>query len=141
MTLHHAGYVVASIDQARPGFLAWMGAGATCSQTVEDAIQRVKVAFLTPGGGAAAPMQIELVEPAGAGSPVLKFLEKGGGLHHLCYEVDSLEAELARVKKLGAVLIRAARPAVAFDGRRIAWIMTPERLLVEYLERDPGARR
>jgi len=134
LSLHHTGYVVASIEQARAGFLAWLGPAATCTETIEDPIQRVKVAFLI--SGTAGQPQIELVEPAGPGSPVRKFLEAGGGLHHLCYEVDDLEAELARSRKLGAVLIRNPRPAVAFAGRRIAWILTPERLLVEYLERQ-----
>ena len=31
-------------------------------------------------------------------SPVTRFLEKGGGLHHLCYEVDNLEARIQRMK-------------------------------------------
>jgi hypothetical protein len=32
------------------------------------------------------------------------------------------------------VLAAPAKPAVAFEGRRIAWLMTREKLLIELLE-------
>ena len=84
--------------------------------------------------------QIELVEPASDDSPVTKFLrERGGGLHHLCYEVQDLEQALAAFKSRGAVLAKRPLPAVAFDGRRIAWIVTTEKLLIELLEADNAA--
>jgi methylmalonyl-CoA/ethylmalonyl-CoA epimerase len=107
------------------------------SQTFEDPIQRSRVAFLdlpTPGA-----VQLELVEPAAADSPVARFLEKGGGLHHLCYEVDDLQRQIQWMKSQRAVLIRSPKPAVAFGGRRIAWMRTRDSLLIEYLERRlPG---
>ena len=129
-TLHHVGYVVASIADSMPGFAAVLG-GAPFSPTIEDEIQRVRVAFL----GVAGQPQIELIEPATSDSPVRKFLESGGGLHHLCYELENIEEELARQQKLGGVVIRRPRPARAFDGRRIAWIVTKQNLLIELLER------
>ena len=78
--------------------------------------------------------QIELVEPAGEDSPVLRFLEQGGGLHHVCYEVADLEEQLVEFRSRGAVIARRPKPAVAFGGRRIAWVITAEKLLVELLE-------
>jgi methylmalonyl-CoA/ethylmalonyl-CoA epimerase len=84
-------------------------------------------------------VQLELVEPAAADSPVARFLEKGGGLHHLCYEVDDLQRQIQWMKSQRAVLIRSPKPAVAFGGRRIAWMRTRDSLLIEYLERRlPG---
>ena len=78
---------------------------------------------------------IELVEPAGEDSPVFRFLsERGGGLHHLCYTVGNLDDEIARMKRAGSMAVRRPKPAVAFGGRKIAWMLTPERLLVELLE-------
>lgn len=78
--------------------------------------------------------QIELIEPAGEDSPVRSFLSKGGGLHHLCYEVRNLEAQLELSRSQGGKLVRAPMPAVAFDGRRIAWVYAKEKLLIEFLE-------
>jgi methylmalonyl-CoA/ethylmalonyl-CoA epimerase len=66
---------------------------------------------------------------------VQSFAAKGGGLHHVCYVVDNLEQTLSDARSLGALVTRQPMPAVAFGGRRIAWIYTKNRLLIEYLER------
>lgn len=132
LTLHHIGSVVDSIAQRIESYATSLG-GVSVSPVYEDPIQRSRVAFITlptPGG-----VQLELVEPATPDSPVARFLEKGGGLHHLCYEVDDVEQQIRFMKQQGAVLIRSPKPAVAFGGRRIAWVSTRDRLLVEYLER------
>jgi methylmalonyl-CoA/ethylmalonyl-CoA epimerase len=79
----------------------------------------------------------ELVEPAGDASPVNGFLKKGGGLHHVCYEIDDLEAGLELAQEVGLAIVAAPAPAVAFGGRRIAWVCSKSRLLMELLERRP----
>ena len=85
-------------------------------------------------------VQLELIQPMTPDSPVSRFLEKGGGLHHLCYEVRDLFEQIQRMKSQGALLIRSPKPAVAFGGRRIAWMRTRDALLIEYLERQaPGS--
>jgi methylmalonyl-CoA/ethylmalonyl-CoA epimerase len=133
LTLHHIGYVVDSIENRVESFRQSVGANAV-SESFDDPIQRSRVAFLdlpTPGS-----VQLELIQPAGADSPVARFLEKGGGLHHLCFEVDDLPEQIAWMKSQKAVLLRSPRPAVAFSGRRIAWMRTRDALLIEYLERQ-----
>ena len=130
--LHHVGYVVPDIETAMPGFTASLGASWN-GRIYDDPHQRVRVAFLSTRPGDA---QIELVQPASDDSPVLRFLrEKGGGFHHVCYEVGDLEMALAEMKTRRAVIARRPKPAVAFDGRRIAWMVTAERALIELLER------
>jgi len=62
-------------------------------------------------------------------------LSRGGGLHHICYEVDSLDSQVRASRAAGCLVVKNPLPAVAFGGRRIAWVYTPEKLLVEYLER------
>lgn len=132
-TLHHIGCVVDSIAARVEGYRHALAA-ASVSASIEDPIQRVRVAFLTLPGGAP---QFELVEPTGADSPVLAAVARGGGLHHLCYEVDDLDGHIAMMKTAQAMLIRRPQPAAAFGGRRIAWMRTRDGLLLEYLERTP----
>ncbi|HWZ32816.1 MAG TPA: VOC family protein [Bryobacteraceae bacterium] len=130
--LHHVGFIVHSIEQSMQGFLRSLE-GSWDSQIFHDPIQKVKVAFLQPGLGAGA--QIELVEPASEDSPVRRFLQaSNGGMHHLCYEVKDLEASLSGMRTGGARLVRPPKPAVAFANRRIAWVLTRENLLIELLE-------
>jgi len=131
MRLHHLGFVVADIAAAMPGFVRSMNA-TWDSQIFADPYQKVKVAFLTTRPGDA---QIELVEPNCDDSPVLRFLnDRGGGLHHACYEVADLDQELSDFRSRGSLIVKRPRPAVAFQGRRIAWLLTPEKFLVELLE-------
>jgi methylmalonyl-CoA/ethylmalonyl-CoA epimerase len=121
---HHCGLAVSSIEKALPGIMHVSG----CSEPpviYEDPIQRVRVAFVG---------ELELVEPCGEDSPVAEVVRKGGGLYHVCYEVDNLESAIERARAERCLLISEPQPAVAFAGRRIAFLMTPKYLLVEYVE-------
>jgi methylmalonyl-CoA/ethylmalonyl-CoA epimerase len=136
MRLHHVGYVVSSIAQIADRFAASIGA-AWDQRIILDSLQGAHVTFLGKLGG---PFPvIELVEPEDEHSPVANFLRRGGGLHHLCYEIDSLEGQLKATRALGGTVVRAPLAAVAFDGRRIAWVSTKDRLLLEFLESAPAA--
>ncbi len=48
--------------------------------------------------------KIELLHPLGENSPIARFLEKnaGGGIHHLCYEVEDIHAAADRMRAKGA---------------------------------------
>jgi len=128
--MHHVGFVVQSIEAAMPGFLKTMN-GTWDEKIFHDPIQSVKVAFLsTPG----TDVQIELVEPAGDRDPVSAFLAKGGGIHHVCYEVEDCDAVIAHMRQQKSLVVKRPKPATAFDGRRIAWMLTAEKLLIELVE-------
>ncbi len=130
-TFHHVGFVVASIQDSAQSFAASLDA-TWDGEIIHDPNQVVRVTFLH-AKSAADPL-VELVEPAGEKSPVISFLHRGGGLHHLCYQVDNLEEQLRHSRAAGGIITRAPLPAVAFGGRRIAWVYTKNRLLIEYLE-------
>jgi methylmalonyl-CoA/ethylmalonyl-CoA epimerase len=132
--LHHLGFVVSSISVAAEDFAVSISARWD-GEIIFDPIQRVRVSFFYPAD-TRNPV-FELVEPVGEGSPVSNFLKKkGGGLHHVCYEVDDLELGLREARGAGLVVMAEPAPAVAFHGRRIAWVCSKKRLLVELLERN-----
>jgi methylmalonyl-CoA/ethylmalonyl-CoA epimerase len=133
LRLHHIGFVVDSIARTGKSFadslaLTWN------EKVFFDPLQEVSVTFMQ--SSVQGEPQIELIEPRGEDSPVRGFLARGGGLHHLCYEVPSLEAQLDVSRSRGGKLVRSPLPAVAFEGRRIAWVYGKERLLVEFLESE-----
>ncbi len=130
--LHHLGFVVKSISDVAEEFAASISARWD-GEITHDPIQRVRVAFVKPAD-LRNPV-FELVEPASEASPVSNFLKKGGGLHHVCYEIDDLESGLSEARSAGLITIATPAPAVAFGGRRIAWVCSKRRLLVELLER------
>lgn len=130
-SFHHVGYVVASIAEVGQAFAQSLGM-AWDGLVIHDPLQEARVSFLrtTPDDPA-----VELVEPAGDKSPLHKYVAKGGGLHHICFEVDALEPQLEQSRQAGCLIVKQPLPAVAFGGRRIAWVFTRQKLLVEYLER------
>jgi methylmalonyl-CoA/ethylmalonyl-CoA epimerase len=130
--LHHLGFVVGSISAVAEEFALAMSAYWD-GQVIHDPLQRVRVAFFSPAD-ARNPV-FELVEPAGEASPVRNFILKGGGLHHVCYEVDNLESALREARDVGLAVAAPPTPAVAFGGRRIAWVCSKSRLLMELLDR------
>jgi methylmalonyl-CoA/ethylmalonyl-CoA epimerase len=132
--LHHLGFVVSSISAAAPDFALSMSAHWD-GEIIHDPVQQVRVSFFSPGD----PRNpvFELVEPAGETSPVNAFVKKGGGLHHVCYEIDNLGSGLREARDVGLGIVSNPVPAVAFGGRRIAWIVSKRRLLIELLERKP----
>ncbi len=75
--------------------------GLTCSHTEKVPEQEVTVAFLPTGDS-----EIELLEPTSTDSGVARFLEqRGEGMHHICLEVDDIEATLADLAARGVPLI------------------------------------
>jgi methylmalonyl-CoA/ethylmalonyl-CoA epimerase len=135
LKLHHVGFVLASIEETAPCYARSLGA-TWDGNIVFDPLQMVRVTFLK--GAHPCDALFELVEPTSPDSPVAHFLKREGGLHHLCYEVEDIEAHLAFCKSVGTIIVRPPVPAVAFGGRRIAWALIKKRLLVEFLEHRRG---
>jgi methylmalonyl-CoA/ethylmalonyl-CoA epimerase len=131
--LHHLGFVVRSISTVAEEFAASMSARWD-GEIIHDTLQQVRVAFFFPIDSRN-PV-FELVEPASETSPVSNFLKKRGGLHHVCYEIDDLESALQRAQRSGWAIASLPTPAAAFNGRKIAWICSSKRSLIELLERN-----
>ena len=98
----------------------------------DDPQQQATVAFL--GLGEPHEFVVELIAPLGKGSHVARLLEKGGGAYHVCYEVADIERTLTDLRSMRCLIVREPAPAVAYQGRRIAWIMLPTRQLMELVE-------
>ena len=65
-------------------------AGLTLEDVVDVPGQQVRVAFLPLGES-----NVELVQPTSDDTGVARFLEKRGeGIHHVCIQVDAIEAAL-----------------------------------------------
>src|SRR5437763_11753220 len=68
--------------------------------------------------------KIELLEPLGDNSPIAKFLEKnpGGGMHHVCYEVDDIFAARDRMKEMGATVTGSGEPRIGAHGKPVIFL-------------------
>lgn len=133
LTLHHVGVAVSDLEQGRRCMADLFGF-KTISGPFFDEIQDVTVEFV--GGGTDRNGLIELVAPGSANSPLSTVLKKGIGAYHVCYEVSDLEKAVAESRRQKCILLGAPVPAVAFQGRHIAWLYTPMRCLIELLQKE-----
>lgn len=85
---------------------------------VEDVLsESVKTAFLQSG-----PNKIELLEATSDDSPIAKFIaKKGEGIHHIAFEVDDIEKEMARLKQEGFVLLND-KPKPGADNKLVCFV-------------------
>lgn len=112
--INHVAVVVSDVDAA---LTFWQDALGIRLHHIEDVpSQKSAVAFLPVGES-----EVELVKPTSEDSGVAKFLaERGGGMHHLCFEVDDIEGMLQELKGKGVRLIDE-QPKV-LPGRKMAFI-------------------
>ena len=68
--------------------------------------------------------KIELLEPLGENSPIAKFLEKnpGGGMHHICYEVDDIYAARDQMRREGATITGSGEPRPGAHGKPVIFL-------------------
>lgn len=112
--INHIGIAVSDMDAALKFWQDAMGLNLHHVEDVES--QKVKVAFLPVGES-----EVELLKPTAEDTGVAKFLaEKGGGMHHLCIEVDNIAEKLAELKVKGIRLIDE-EPKV-LPGRKMAFV-------------------
>jgi methylmalonyl-CoA/ethylmalonyl-CoA epimerase len=113
--LNHVAIAVKNLDDAIRHYVEVLGFAPPEIEVVAE--QKVTTAIFGHAAG-----RIELICPTELNSPVAKFLEKRGeGLHHICVEVDDIDAALQTLKLKGAQLIDEV-PKIGAGGARIAFI-------------------
>ena len=128
--LNHIGVATPSIEAAIPVYRDLLGA-TVIREPFDLPAQGVRVCFVdTPNS------QIELIEPLGATSPILKFLEKNplGGQHHVCFEVPDIHAAAADMKAKGATVL--GEPRIGAHGTPVIFVHPKNMggVLVELME-------
>ena len=115
MKLHHIGIVVESIQKSLGELTKYLDFESTTMPSLVGS-QKVNICFLKTNN-----VFLELIEPAEENSPISNFIKKGGGFHHLCFEVDDIHLELEKMKKNGArIIIDVVK---GFEERLTAFVM------------------
>jgi methylmalonyl-CoA/ethylmalonyl-CoA epimerase len=128
LSFHHVGLACADLatEAAAHALLGFAPEGAI----FEDPRQRVRGWFHALG-----PFRVELLEPLDDTSPLHDWLRRGVKLYHVCFETDDLDGALDRLRAAGHRTVSPPTPAVAFDGRPVAFVLLRTRGLVELLQR------
>ncbi|MEY3586081.1 MAG: methylmalonyl-CoA epimerase [Bacteroidota bacterium] len=113
--IEHLGIAVKSLEESIPMYEALLN--TTCYKREGVASEGVMTAFFQIGES-----KIELLEATNEDSPIAKFLAKNGqGFHHVAFEVENIEAEIARLQQAGFQLIHEVAKDGA-DNKRIAFL-------------------
>jgi methylmalonyl-CoA/ethylmalonyl-CoA epimerase len=114
-SIHHIAVVV---DDMEKSLSFWRDALGIQVQEMHDVpSEKSQVAFLPVAG-----TQVELVNPTSNDSGIGKYLAKRGpGMHHVCLEVDDIEAMLTQLTMKGVRLIND-KPILTADGKKYAFV-------------------
>ena len=133
MKIHHIGIVVNNISRSLLHYES-TNLGKRTGNMITDPLQEVNVQFLRMNSGDSSKLYLELIEPIDESSHINSFLKRGGGVNHLCFEVNNLEEAIESLKKDGARLISDPKPAIAFNGLNICFIMNNDMTIIELIE-------
>jgi methylmalonyl-CoA/ethylmalonyl-CoA epimerase len=112
--INHVAIVVRDIEESLKFWEDQLGLKLDHIEVVPT--QHSRVAFIPVGDS-----EVELVQPTSTDSGLAAYLEKRGeGMHHLCFEVDDIDAKLAELKEKGVRLINET--AEVLPGRKMAFL-------------------
>lgn len=106
------------------------------TEIVTNTRQKVNVVFLKKSES----VMIKLIEPVSGNLAMERFVEKGGGFHHLCFKCDNINEGVADLKKKGMIKLVNPQPGEAFENEHIAFLLTRFGLNVELIDTDKKAK-
>ncbi|GJD50479.1 Ethylmalonyl-CoA/methylmalonyl-CoA epimerase [Methylobacterium crusticola] len=115
--LNHVAIAVTDMEAAARVYRDTLG--ATLSPPLAQPEHGVTVIFVELPNS-----KIELLEPLGADSPIAAFLARnpGGGIHHVCYEVDDILAARDRLAAAGARILGSGEPRIGAHGKPVLFL-------------------
>ena len=115
--LNHVAIVVPDLDAAAGLYRESLG--ATVSEPVPLPDHGVTTVFVELPNS-----KIELLHPLGENSPVANFLANnpGGGMHHVCYEVQDIHAAIGQLESRGARVLGDGRPRTGAHGLPVVFL-------------------
>lgn len=115
INIEHIGIAVKELASAIPLFEKLLN--SECYKTERVETEQVNTAFFKKG-----ETKIELLEGTDASGVVAKFIgKKGEGMHHIAFEVADIEAEMARLKGEGFILLNET-PRPGADNKLVCFL-------------------
>ncbi|OGP86549.1 MAG: methylmalonyl-CoA epimerase [Deltaproteobacteria bacterium RBG_16_54_11] len=127
--IDHIAVVVPNLEEGAKFYKEFLGLNLADVEEIEG--MDTKVGFIAIG-----ETKIELVQPTKEETGLAKYLaNRGPGIHHICLEVDDIEADLKAFKEKGALLIDET-PRKGAHGMKVGFIhpKTSGGVLIELCE-------
>ena len=127
--LNHIAIAVPDLGRASEFYHDVLGARVSDPKDLPD--HGVTTVFVDLGN-----TKLELLQPLGEASPIVKFLEKNpsGGIHHYCLEVEELSIAMAQLKAHDIRILGDGPPMIGAHGKPVIFIHPKDALgcLVEF---------
>lgn len=130
MIFHHIGIFTSDLNNGRIKLSSILPIQSV-SEPIEDPGLKVQIQFCTDTSG----ICYELVAPLGDNNPVSGILLSGKAIiNHVAYTVLDIDEASKKLRESGCIPISQARPALAFENRRVIFFMSPLRFIIELIE-------
>ena len=115
--LNHVAIAVPDLEAAAAQYRDTLGAEVGPPQDEPD--HGVTVVFIELPN-----TKLELLYPLGDASPIQGFLDNNpsGGIHHICYEVDDIEAAARDLIDKGARVLGNGKPKIGAHGKPVVFL-------------------
>ena len=127
--IEHIGIAVRDLANSIPLFTKILN--SDCYKTEEVESEKVKTAFFEKG-----ETKVELLESSDPDGVIARFIEKKGeGMHHIAFEVENIEKEVARLQQEGFIFINET-PKKGADNKLVCFMHPKETngVLIELCE-------
>ena len=115
--LNHVAIAVPDLEAAAAQYRDTLGAEVGPPQDEPD--HGVTVVFIELPN-----TKLELLYPLGDASPIQGFLDNNpsGGIHHICYEVDDIDAAARDLIDKGARVLSNGKPKIGAHGKPVVFL-------------------
>lgn len=115
--LNHVAIAVPDLPKAAATYRDLLGASVSAPEDIPE--HGVRVVFVDLGN-----TKVELLQPLGADSPIARYLERnpGGGMHHVCYEVNDIRAAAEHLRERGARVLGDGEPRIGAHGKPVLFL-------------------
>lgn len=113
--IEHIGIAVEDLDKSNHLFAKLLGKGHFKTEKVEG--EGVETSFFQVGD-----LKIELLQVTSESSSIAKFIERRGeGIHHIAFDVENIEEEVARLKGEGFEILNDI-PKLGADNKLVVFL-------------------
>lgn len=131
LNIDHICLAVKSIDRAIIRINKILGFEVK-TKKVLNTRQNVNVVFMSKTGS----IDLKLIEPGDKNSPLINFLKRGEGLHHIGFKTDNVENSTSELKSSGAKITLEPEMGEAFCNELISFGFISNGLNIELIDTD-----
>jgi methylmalonyl-CoA/ethylmalonyl-CoA epimerase len=105
------------------------------TEIITNSLQKVKVTFLHKENS----IDVKLIEPLAENEALIKFVNRGGGFHHVCFKCPDINSKIEELRSKGLIMLVPPQPGEAFNNNNIAFLFARYGMNLELIDTDERA--